>query len=121
MTKVSRTPLEQLAHDQAMRQMHLMERLCSALSAQLGGGIEVHSRRDERGRYCEYAVEGATTVDIDSVTGLRDERDRLAAEYYALTPIAPSKCMVVSWIDGLSARVEYEAKPDEWWAKEKAR
>jgi hypothetical protein len=110
----TRSPLEQLTYDWAMRQMYLSERLCSAFSVEFGA-MELTARKDGRGRSCQYPSKlVGVSLNIDAIPGLREERDGLAAEYTTLTDIPPAECMVVWWVDGLAARVEYERKPDGW-------
>jgi hypothetical protein len=104
----------QAASDLGRRWMFLSERLCCAFSKK-HGGVTIVSRELPDGRRCEYPVQLVEEApDIDAVPGLREERDRLAAEFYALTDFEPDACMVVCQVEGLAARVEYERKPEEW-------
>lgn len=109
--------LHDVAAEMSGRAVLLTDRLCAAFSTS-HRRIGLTSRKDSRGRDCQYPVGEDWCGSLPRLPeGLAL---KLVAEYHSATDIPPDKCMVVSWIDGLSCRVEYAWRPDEWHTNENA-
>lgn len=106
-----------VANEMARRTTALVDKLCAAF-AQSHDIMGTVSRYDAAGRGCIYPVSETWGDEISAQ--LLNATSSLADEYRVFCPLPPEECMVVSWIDGLTIRVEYERLPPEWRTKENA-
>ncbi|HEY3498181.1 MAG TPA: hypothetical protein VGK73_25960 [Polyangiaceae bacterium] len=102
---------ERATRELTHRVVELTERLLAAY-ARDHDRMCLTTRKDERGRQCQFPLgEGWGNPVTEAI---REQSRAHADAYFAACDIPPADCMVVWWIDGITARVAYERKPDGW-------